>query len=346
MSARIAARPAEAEVAVVTVNYRTPELTKRCIAAVAKEREKLPLLRAVIVDGGSGDGSAAELAEALAHPDYADWVEFLPLPINGGFGWANNQAILTLARQSQSPEFVHVLNPDTEVMAGAIGALIEDLQANPRCGAAGSMLIGSDGKPAASAFRFPSPGREFVSASQSEFLGRLFGIAPIVVDTKQSATVDWVTGASVMFRADALRDAGLFDDGFFLYFEEVELMRRLHATGWSVRHEPASCVFHVEGAATGLGSARPLPGYWYQSRRRYYALTGGVAATGAANLAWAAGRLVAMIKKTLGRFRNRSGAHFADLLRFGLWPRREDRLPSAVAWGDPPGKPPAWMASQ
>jgi len=88
---------------VVTVNYRTAELTKRCIAAVAKEREKLPLLRAVVVDGGSGDGSAAELAEALAHPDYSDWVEFLPLPINGGFAWANNQAILTLARQPQPP---------------------------------------------------------------------------------------------------------------------------------------------------------------------------------------------------------------------------------------------------
>src|SRR5438270_6077357 len=159
MSTRIAARADMAAVAVVTVNYRTPELTRRCITAIAKEREKLPSLRAVVVDGGSGDGSAAQLGEALAHPDYADWVEFLPLPIKGGFGWANNQAILTLARQENPPEFVHVLNPDTEVRPGAIAALIQELQANPDCGAAGSLLIGPDGHEAACAFRFPSPGR-------------------------------------------------------------------------------------------------------------------------------------------------------------------------------------------
>ncbi len=346
MSARIAPRADTAAVAVVIVNYRTPDLTRRCIAAVAKEREKLPLLRAVVVDGGSGDDSAAVLAEALAHPDYADWVEFLPLPINGGFGWANNQAILTLARQENPPEFIHVLNPDTEVMPGAVAALVADLQEHPACGAAGSLLIGSDGHPAASAFRFPSPGREFVSASQSEVLGRLLGIAPTVVDAKDCSEVDWVTGASVMFRADALRETGLFDDGFFLYFEEVELIRRLHAAGWTVQHVPASRVFHLEGAATGLGAARPLPGYWYRSRLRYFALTGGAAVAAAANLAWAAGRFAGMIKQAIGRFDNRTGAHLADLLRSGLWPHREDRSPSVAMWGDPPGKPPAWMASK
>ena len=88
-----AARTSDANVAVVTVNYRTPELTKRCIAALAEERRRLPAMRVVVVDGGSADGSAEMLAQALAHSEFADWVEFLPLPINGGFGWANNQAI-------------------------------------------------------------------------------------------------------------------------------------------------------------------------------------------------------------------------------------------------------------
>jgi N-acetylglucosaminyl-diphospho-decaprenol L-rhamnosyltransferase len=336
----------DSNIAVVTVNYRTPELTKRSIAALAKERERLPGLRAVVVDGGSGDGSAEELAEVLGHPDYAGWVEFLPLPINGGFGWANNQAMLTLARKKQQPEYVHLLNPDTEVMPGAVSALVEELRANPDCGAAGSLLIAPDGQQAASAFRFPSAGREFVSGAQSEALGRLIRVAPTVVEAERSAEVDWVTGASVMFRTSALRATGLFDDGFFLYFEEVELMHRLRAVGWTVRHVPASRVVHLEGAATGMGSARPLPGYWYKSRRRYFALTGGAAVAGAANVAWASGRLVAMAKKALGRFQNRSGSHTADLLRFGLWPRREDRMPSVPAWGDAPGKPPAWMTSK
>ena len=108
----------DSEVVVVTLNYRTPGLTRRCLAALAKERDRLPRLRAVVVDGGSGDGSAEELAEVLGQPDYADWVEFLALPINGGYGWANNQAILSLARTPNPPEFVHILNPDTEVRKG------------------------------------------------------------------------------------------------------------------------------------------------------------------------------------------------------------------------------------
>jgi N-acetylglucosaminyl-diphospho-decaprenol L-rhamnosyltransferase len=207
-------------------------------------------------------------------------------------------------------------------------------------------LIGPDGRAAACAFRFPSPGREFVSASQSDALGRLLRIRPTVVNGKNSIEVDWVTGASVMFRATALRETGLFDDGFFLYFEEVELMRRLHAARWTVRHVPASRVFHVEGAATGLGAARALPGYWYRSRRRYFALSGGAIAIWTADAAWAAGRIAATIKKAAGRFQNRPGARTLDLLRFGSWPRREDRLPSVVDWGDVPGKPPAWMASE
>lgn len=336
----------DSNVAVVTVNYRTAALTMRCIAALHRERAALPRLRAIVVDGGSGDNSAAELAAALSHPDYQSWVEFLPLPINGGFGWANNQAMLTLSRQDDPPDYIHVLNPDTEVVPGAVTALVEELQAHPRCGAAGSLLLDPSGERAASAFRFPSPGREFVSGAQSEALGRMFGVSPTVVDARESREVDWVTGASMMLRTEALRGTGLFDDGFFLYFEEVELMHRLRAAGWAVRHVPGSRVVHLEGAATGLGAARPLPAYWYQSRRRYFALTGGPAATRGANFAWTVGRLVALLKKAIGRYQNRNGSHAADLLRFGFWARSEDQLSSIPNWGDPPGKPPAWRAGE
>jgi cellulose synthase/poly-beta-1,6-N-acetylglucosamine synthase-like glycosyltransferase len=135
------ADPAAADIAIVIVNYRTPDLTERCLAAVKPERDLLPKLRAVVVDGGSGDDSAARLAEVVAKPDYAEWVTLLPLSINGGFGWANNQAILTLAGQSDPPEFIHLLNPDTEIAPGAVKALVGELLNHPRCGAAGSQLL-------------------------------------------------------------------------------------------------------------------------------------------------------------------------------------------------------------
>ena len=330
-------------VAVVIVNYRTPQLTLRCVEALLAEKALLPGLRAIVVDGGSDDGSAAEIGQALAGPQYRDWVSFLPLPINGGFGWANNQAILGLAREQQPPEFIYLLNPDAEVMSGAVGALLSDLAGNPRCAAAGSQLLNAEGCPTASAFRFPSAGREFINAASSEKLGRLLGIRSTVVRSDRSADVDWVTGASVMFRAAALRETGLFDDGFFLYFDEVELMHRLHARGWTVRHVAQSRVRHLEAASTGVSSARPFPPYWYRSRQRYFTLTGGRSGALAADLGLLAGRLVRWAKSLVGRAPDGAGPRPADFLRSGFWPRADQAAPSIPAWGDDPGRPPVWM---
>jgi GT2 family glycosyltransferase len=150
-----------------------------------------------------------------------------------------------------------------------------------------------------------------------------------------------------MFRARALQQTGLFDDGFFLYFEEVELMHRLKERGWTVRHVPASRIVHIEGAATGVGAAaadRPLPQYWYQSRRRYFELTGGGAMLLAANVASLAGLAIAGAKKMVGRPPASKSYRAADLLRSGFLSSRVDIPPSTPRLGDAPGQPPAWMA--
>lgn len=334
------------KIAVVVVNYRTPDLTLRCLAALREERGLLPTLTAMVVDGGSGDDSAEALKTALSGADYRDWVTFLPLALNGGFGWANNQAMMLLARQENPPDFIHLLNPDTEVRPGAVVQLFNELQANPACGAAGSRLLSSDGEESASAFRFPSPAREFIGAAQSAVIGRVLGIDGIVIPAHESCEVDWVTGASVMFRIRALGDTGLFDDGFFLYFEEVELLHRLKASGWTVRHVPSSQVVHIEGASTGLGAAaadRPFPPYWYGSRRRYFALTGGTAGLVAANLCALGGHMISGLKRLAGRARANKAFRAADLFRSGFWPSGAAARPSIPSLGDAPGRPPSWM---
>lgn len=334
----------DVDVAVIIINYRTPKLAMRCVAALEAERAIVPGLRAIVVDGGSGDGSAEELASGLAQSGYEDWVSFVPLAINGGFGWANNQAILMLANSDSPPEFVYLLNPDAEVREGAVAALVQELQRYPGCAAVGSQLLTATGSYVASAFRFPSPGRELINAAQSEKLGRLLGVASTVVEVRESAEVDWVTGASVMFRTPALEETGLFDDGFFLYFEEVELMHRLRARGWTIRHTPKSLVFHVEGASTGLGrSVRSLPRYWYESRRRYFALTAGRRAVIAANLAAMFGRLIGMLRKIVSGSHPGSALRTEDLLRFGFRLSHADLRPSSPELGEAPGRLPSWM---
>jgi hypothetical protein len=334
-----------ADIVAVTVNYRTPDLTMECLASLDGERKLLPKLRVVVVDGCSEDGSTDRLAKAIDTPRYRGWVSFLPLSINGGFGWANNQAVLTLAQEGRLPEFVHFLNPDAEATQGALAALVMDMSIHSRCGAAGSQLIDAYGNPVASAFRFPSIGRELASGAQSETLGRIIGVKPTVVRSGESTRVDWVTGASVMFRVEALRQTGLFDDGFFLYFEEVELMHRLHSHGWTVRHVPASRVVHHEGSSTGIAEEAvhgSLPAYWYDSRRRYFALANGPVATLGASIALFLGCGLANLKSVLGRGRL-GGWRARDLVRHGMWPKRRDRRRSIAHIGDTPGAPPFWM---
>jgi N-acetylglucosaminyl-diphospho-decaprenol L-rhamnosyltransferase len=339
-------------IAIVMVNYRTPELALKALAAAAGERAAEPGLRAILVDGGSGDGSAERLAAGVAGSALGEWVEVLPLPLNGGFGWANNQAIQRLLQSDAPPDIIHLLNPDTEIEPGAVSRLADVLESHPRCGAVGSLLLEPDGSPSGSAFAFPTIGRELVRGGRMAILERLFGRGKLVSFGEAAEEVDWATGASVMFRAEALRQAGLFDTGFFLYFEELELMWRIRRAGWSIRHEPASRVRHVGGAATGVNGSRPanlrpkLPPYWYASRRRFFALTGGRARAIAASAAWLAGHALLMTRRAIGSAKQHAIVeHDArNLLAHGLLPTDKDRTCAIPRWDDPPGQPPAWKS--
>ena len=173
-------------------------------------------------------------------------------------------------------------------------------------------------------------------------------MTPLRIDPPALARVDWVTGASVMFRSEALRDAGIFDEGFFLYFEEVELMHRMGRAGWRVLHEPLSQVVHVGGASTGIGTAgqapRRLPDYWYHSRLRYFARTRGRAGTLLVNLLWLAGKGIWGLRGLSGtapKGRQPPG-EVSGVLRAGLWPIAHDLVPHGIAV-DKGGARPAWQ---
>lgn len=342
-----------AKVAVIIVNYRTPALALSAARALIPERADNSGLRVVLVDGGSGDTSADVLHAGVADPALADWVEVLALPINGGFGWANNQAIQRLLQSSNAPDYIHVLNPDTEIEPGAVTALRRVLDEYPRCAAVGSLLLNEDGSLSGSAFAEMSPLRELVRGARLDVMRRMLGIKPMLVTEASEAA--WVTGASVMFRADALKQAGLFDTGFFLYFEEVELMWRLANAGWSMRHEPASRVRHIGGASTGINYDRkvkralpPLPRYWFEARRRMYARTRGRTGAILAGGLWMAGHGLFVARRAVGL----GGKHLPianearDLLRHGILPTVQDLQPHVARWDDPIDQPPAWMASR
>ena len=91
--------------------------------------------------------------------------------------------------------------------------------------------------------------------------------------------VDWLAGASMMIRRPVLDEAGLFDEAFFLYFEETDLCRRALAAGWSTWYVPESRVAHIGSASTGMKRREPRPAYWFASRRHYLRKHDGCAVT-------------------------------------------------------------------
>jgi hypothetical protein len=154
-----------------------------------------------------------------------------------------------------------------------------------------------------------------------------------------------------MFRAEALREVGLFDEGIFLYHEEIELMWRLRRAGWTIASEPLSRVRHVGGASTGVhnrksaGTTSPRkPPYWYRSRSRLFALTRGRKVALLAYFAWLIGYVVWAGRRGTGLAKGAKPVshQFRDHLSFAR-PRRNDAIPAAPAWNDKARRVPTWM---
>lgn len=323
------------KLAVVIVNYRTPDLTLAAVRSLSAERDAT-MLHVYVVDNESGDGSAETLKTALAKPEFATWATVLPQVVNGGFGWGNNQAVLHIARGGTAPEQILFLNPDTEVQPGAVAALSAALDGNPDCAIAGAAICAPDGSASSSAFRAPSIGREFIRASHLARLGYALGIA--ATDVSADSEADWVSGSAFIARWSALEDIGLFDDGFFLYFEEIELMARMRAKGWRIRSVADARVMHREGGATGMaGGGGLLPPYWHRSRRRYFALMLGERGAVRADTAFRWGSRIGALRGRSSPDTSENLKRMADAAALPVVP------PNIVRIGDEPGRQPAWM---
>lgn len=317
---------------VVIVNYRTAVLAVDCLRALAAQTDDLGGGRVLVVDNASGDGSAEIIAAAIAEHGWSDWAEVLPEARNGGFAYGNNAGIRAALAAPRGPDFLLLLNPDTIARPGAIGALVAFMHDHPRAGIAGSRLENAAGGVDCSAHRDHSPLSELDDAARLGPLTRLLhrhAVSPPV--RNEAHACDWVSGASLMIRREVIEAIGPMDEGYFLYFEEVDYCRRARDAGWSVWYVPASRVVHLEGASTGIrDAARRRPGYWYASRRRYFAKHYGIAGLLAADVLWALGRASYLLRRALrlgGQTPARDPKWFmADLLLGDVWAVLSGRL--------------------
>jgi N-acetylglucosaminyl-diphospho-decaprenol L-rhamnosyltransferase len=246
--------PASADVSVSIVNTNSRELLLACLGSLQQSvaRRGEGLVEIVVLDNASEDGSVDAVRGRF--PD----VRVIAQEFRAGFG-ANHNTVI----RATTGRYVYVLNEDTTSDDWAFARLAARLDANPRIAALGPRVVYPDGRHQDSAWRFPSPA---VAALGLLSLGKLGvtqsrGVAP--------RRVDWVMGAALILRREALDEVGLFDEEFFLYSEEVDLQLRLRRAGWEVEYFPDATVVHHESQFSAGIPERRINEMW-RSRHRYW----------------------------------------------------------------------------
>ena len=231
---------------VVIVHYDTPSLLRRCLAVLSDLPGDL-LGQVVVVDNASPNSSLAPMPAEFPR------VEFQCNQDNLGFATACNQGIA--ATRSR---YCLLLNPDALVSDAALRALRASMEDHAEAGAVAPRMANPDGSLQWSCRRFPNLRAVLLRAS------RLDGIFPGPVDEylmrdwdhDEVRIVDWAIGGCLLLRRAAVEEVGLLDEGFFMYYEDADLGRRLQAKGWAVYYEPSAVVRHEHRRE----SAQCIPG--------------------------------------------------------------------------------------
>ncbi len=245
------ASPGPPELLVIVVNYRTPELTLACLDSLADARGEVDGLRAVVVDNGSGDGSAERLAAAVAERGWGDWLSLCALDRNVGFARGVNHG----HAQGPAARWVLLLNSDAQLHPGALGHCCARMREDASIGALSCRVLNADGSVQNVARRFPTPLRlcaETLGLRQR--FPRLFGWADVDDPgwdrSRTRRDVDWLGGAFLLLRGELVRRVGLLDGDFFFYGEDIELCHRFARAGFRRRYEPDVTVSHVGAASS------------------------------------------------------------------------------------------------
>lgn len=228
------------------------------------------------MDNGSADGSAA-----MVQTEFPG-VRLLAETANHGFAHGNNLGIA-----ASRGRLVLLLNPDTVLEPGSLGALAGYLDAHPAVGLVGPRLLNPDGSPQSSRRRFPTWGTGLIESTPLQpWLPRLGLLRRYYVldrSDDEAQAVDWVAGACMLARRVALAQVRGFDPGYFMYSEELDLCRRLRATGWEIGYEPAARVVHYGGQSSDQNiPARHIR--FNQAKLRYFARWHGRGAAAALRL--------------------------------------------------------------
>jgi GT2 family glycosyltransferase len=270
------------DVDVVILNYRTPELSVRAAKSAFVEGAT----SVFIVDNCSRDNSVEKLAERLG-----GMATVIERPENGGFAAGNNAGALLGDRP-----VILFLNSDAFLVPGALHSLCEVLNRDPRIAAVGPALYYEDGSPQPSASLRPTPWRITKTLLKIETLGKVlqWGVLAGNTDLRRNGTfsgqVETLYGPCLLIRRDAFEESGGFDERFFLYYEETDLLVRLRQSGWDVHRDGTARAIHAQGGSAEKAST--FSTVIMQESRRIYSRKHfgvlGIMATSVASMLWSA----------------------------------------------------------
>lgn len=277
---------------VVVVSWNVEKLLRRCLQTLDQEIADLSkggaknAVEVFVVDNNSADGSVA--MAAVEYPQF----NLIANNSNLGFAIANNQAM----KRSRG-KYVLLLNPDTEIIPGALGKLIQFLDGTPEAGVVAPQLLNSDGSIQRSCREFPT-----FQGMLYELLGlsKMFPSHPIFgrykmleFDHSFAREVDQPEGACLLVRRSVIDAIGMLDEGFFMLFEEVDWCYRIKKAGWQIWFLPEAKVIHHYGqsikqvkAKMILSSHRGLFRYWKKHLSGGFLFLQGLIYAGLMVLAW------------------------------------------------------------
>lgn len=248
---------------IIIVNYNSTHYVLKCLESIQHHLQKEIKADIHVIDNAS-----AEKADIInkAFPG----VMVHKNRTNVGFARAVNQCMA----ETVAP-YILILNPDTIVGKGFFERMLAFMSANPHVAVAGPRIMETNGMVQGSARAFPT----LLTAmfGRNTLFSRLFPDNPVTArnvltgcgNVQNPRPVDWVSGACMLVRRRAVCEVGMFDDGFFMYWEDADWCKRMSMKGWQIIYFPEAVIVHHVGGSCGNGDVRPLMAF-HKSAYRYF----------------------------------------------------------------------------
>lgn len=231
------------DLGIVILNYNTRDLLRDCLRSLEATRGVETEI--IVVDNASHDDSVAMVRSEFPN------IRVIASETNGGYAYGNNLALREFLARPNPPRALMLLNTDTVVPPDALKLLLEFLDAHPDAGIVGPKLTLRDGSLDLACRRsFPTPQVSFyhmLGLSKLFPKSKRFGRYNLTyLDENETTQVDSVVGAAMMMRTRALQQAGLLDETFFMYGEDLDLALRIKQSGWNAYYYPRAQIRHYK----------------------------------------------------------------------------------------------------